>query len=1373
MKISSHVAYLSFAALLLVVAGALYFACSDRAVEKAANAPRSLSQESDSFAAEDSLGADATAPVQDRWSDAQVIAEKRLAFPEERGALLKRIVKRPGGRYPILVEEKIRLAEDGLEIEERKILSEKAADHFMVVPRARISREALEAELFDRGLILGDRVSKSGPYLVFIAEKDQTTEAVSAIVADLNGIAYSDMIEFADYDYVRQATAVPDDALYQSGAMWGLHNDGSIGGSVEDADIDAPEGWEIRTDASNIVVAIVDTGMRYTHEDLAGNMWVNADEIAGNGIDDDGNGFVDDIHGINALLSSKLSTGGDPLDDNGHGSHVAGTVGAVGNNGKGVTGVAWDVQLMALKFLGGNGSGMDSDAIKCIDYAIANGADIINASWGGPGVNKAVGDAVSRANDAGVIFVASAGNGSDDIDVEAYTPSDIDLPNVVSVANHNSADKLDRSSNYGIEKVDLIAPGARVRSVTNNTDESYGDKSGTSMSAPHVSGILALVKAEFPGEDYISHIERVLQSAIAAPQYELRVATGGRANLAGALSPGDLAPSAPSLTTLSNANEKVAFSWGNVWSGPIDGFRIERQVNGDAWEVVGVAAPSDRSFFDKDVGTLSNHRYRVFAFNSIGDSLASRIRVLNSVIRSEEEATIVLPMDDAGIDYGHDIDASSSTLVVGAPKDDDAGSESGSVYVYDRVPGSSWQYRQKVIGFDSSQYDFFGCSVSVDGPILAVGAFGEDEIGIDGGAVYVFERSEDGRWSAGQKLLAPDGESQDRFGFSVSVYGNLLVASSRDDDDSGTNSGAAHIFERSELGEWLPQAKLVPPNGSPRAYFGWSVALHGDVLVVGAKGDDEGGTDMGAIYVYQKSGGSWGLSQKIVPDDGSNYDGFGSSVDFDGASIVVGSPNRDGAAFDAGAIYLYRSSGSSWAHSKTFMALDPDGDDRFGSDVSVLGNRVAAIGLRAGDTDTVGHLFEESAPGVWVDEIDLFEDGVSALSGRSVALSEGVANVGNADLRRLHSFYDIPDAPLSFAIEEISAQGVRMSWGNSGDASHGFVIQRRVVGDDEWEEIGIVSANESGYLDPTAKGNRAWEYRVSAVSGGVSDASVSDQTALLPTGRLVNLSVRGYVGVGERVLVSGFSAAGSGDLEIGVRARGPFLLNSNILNAIADPQLSIVPLGGVEIASNDDWFNAYSSEAMSSFEAETGAAPIALFASEAVFIGPFSSGGYTVVMDDEAGRIGLGLAEVFEVPIGGEFSEDASLVNLSARGFVGTDSDVLIGGFVVSGEASVQLLIRGVGPGLIDFGLVDVVENPRITVHDANGTPMVSNSGWGLDGRMAEIENRSAQVGAFPLERGAKDAALIVTLAPGVYTCILDSTDGDTGVGLLELYVVP
>ncbi len=274
-------------------------------------------------------------------------------------------------------------------------------------------------------------------------------------------------------------------------------NDGARAGSIEGVDIGASEGWDIRTDASNVVVAIVDTGARYSHEDLSGNMWVNSGEIAGNGIDDDANGFVDDIHGMNALLSSELPGGGDPIDDNGHGTHVAGTVGAVGNNGIGVTGVAWQVQLMPLRLLGSSGAGMDSDAIACIDYAIQNGADIINNSWGGEGVNRALIDAVQRANEAGIIFVAAAGNGYDDIDINAFTPAGIDLPNVVTVGNHDDRNNLHLTSNYGRGKVDLLAPGTRIRSTTQRTDSSYGIKTGTSMAAPHVSGILALLKAEY------------------------------------------------------------------------------------------------------------------------------------------------------------------------------------------------------------------------------------------------------------------------------------------------------------------------------------------------------------------------------------------------------------------------------------------------------------------------------------------------------------------------------------------------------------------------------------------------------------------------------------------------------------------------------------------------------------------------------------------------------------------------------------------------------------------------------------------------------------------------------------------------------------
>ncbi len=284
-----------------------------------------------------------------------------------------------------------------------------------------------------------------------------TVDSIPDLVAEMNSGAHSSVVEYADYDFVRRVSNVPNDTYYNSGDQWSLDNNGSRTGSVEGVDIGALEGWTVRTDASDIIVAIVDTGVRYTHEDLKDNIWINAGEIPDNDIDDDGNGYVDDIHGINALYSSQLSVGGDPMDEHGHGTHVAGTVGARGNNGVGVTGIAWNVQLMPLKFLGPDGNGMDSDAIKCIDYAIGNGADIINNSWGGDGVNRALTDAVERANEAGVIVVVAAGNGGDNIDIDEYTPAGIDLPNVVTVANHDDAGDLRLSSNFGPVKVDIAA----------------------------------------------------------------------------------------------------------------------------------------------------------------------------------------------------------------------------------------------------------------------------------------------------------------------------------------------------------------------------------------------------------------------------------------------------------------------------------------------------------------------------------------------------------------------------------------------------------------------------------------------------------------------------------------------------------------------------------------------------------------------------------------------------------------------------------------------------------------------------------------------------------------------------------------------------
>jgi subtilisin family serine protease len=185
-----------------------------------------------------------------------------------------------------------------------------------------------------------------------------------------------------------------------------LHNDGQSGGT-SDADIDAPEAWDISTGSSEVIVAVIDTGVDYNHVDLAANMWSNPGEIPGNGIDDDGNGYVDDVHGINAINNS-----GDPMDDHGHGTHCAGTIAAVGNNGQGVVGVNWTAKIMALKFLNSSGVGNDADAIQTIDYILALGINVpvLSNSWGGGAYNQALYDAIEAAKNAGMLFVAAAGN---------------------------------------------------------------------------------------------------------------------------------------------------------------------------------------------------------------------------------------------------------------------------------------------------------------------------------------------------------------------------------------------------------------------------------------------------------------------------------------------------------------------------------------------------------------------------------------------------------------------------------------------------------------------------------------------------------------------------------------------------------------------------------------------------------------------------------------------------------------------------------------------------------------------------------------------------------------------------------------------------
>ena len=241
-------------------------------------------------------------------------------------------------------------------------------------------------------------------------------------------------------------------------------------------------------------MAVVDTGVSYKHPDLAGNAWKNPGDPP-NGADDDGNGFSDDIFGADFFGNDN-----DPDDDGGHGTHVAGIIGAQGNNLLGVTGVNWEANIMALKFLDENGEGNTADAANAIDYAVAHGARIVNASWGGPSFSQALYGAIKRAGDRGTLVVAAAGNEGVNADVRPDYPAAFDLPNIVSVAATDRADQLLDFSNYGAKSVDLGAPGDDVYSTvpTLSDPSGYAAFSGTSMAAPFVAGAAALYLSKYP-----------------------------------------------------------------------------------------------------------------------------------------------------------------------------------------------------------------------------------------------------------------------------------------------------------------------------------------------------------------------------------------------------------------------------------------------------------------------------------------------------------------------------------------------------------------------------------------------------------------------------------------------------------------------------------------------------------------------------------------------------------------------------------------------------------------------------------------------------------------------------------------------------------
>ncbi len=385
------------------------------------------------------------------------------------------------------------------------------------VPRASAVRALGKASL------KAARTYSSVPGLYLVRANDAALER-AAFKADL---AADPQVEYIEPNFIRRASAVPNDPDYPR--LWAMKNTGQTGSTLPILpDIGAEAAWDVTTGSESVIVAVIDSGVDYNHEDLAANIWQNPGECDGDGVDDDNNGFIDDCHGIDTVEDDS-----NPMDEAGHGTHVAGIIGAVGNNGIGIAGLAWRVKILPCRFLDSQGSGADADAIECFDYLALlkqRGENIIasNNSWGSGENSRALADAIRAQRDLGILNVAAAGNDTQqDVDLIPQYPCAYDIANVMCVAS--AYDSVDIFSNFGRGTVLLGAPGYGIYSTI--PGNRYDGKDGTSMATPHVTGALVLLAAQDPARSIWALRNLVVAGTVAPSQFSVPSVAEGRLNV--------------------------------------------------------------------------------------------------------------------------------------------------------------------------------------------------------------------------------------------------------------------------------------------------------------------------------------------------------------------------------------------------------------------------------------------------------------------------------------------------------------------------------------------------------------------------------------------------------------------------------------------------------------------------------------------------------------------------------------------------------------------------------------------------------------------------------------------------------------------------
>ena len=688
--------------------------------------------------------------------------------------------------------------------------------------------------------------------------------------------------------------------------------------------------------------------------------------------------------------------------------------------------------------------------------------------------------------------------------------------------------------------------------------------------------------------------------------------------------------------------------------------------------------------------------------------------------------------------------------------------------------------------------DQFGRAVAVSGDTVVVGAANESSnaTGVNGdqtnngalqaGAVYVFVRNGT-TWSQQAYLKASNTDLTDRFGYSVAISGDTVVVGALNEDSSATgvngdqsdngasSAGAAYVFVRNGT-TWSQQAYLKASNTDAFDVFGFSVAASGDTAVIGAPAEASGGGQSdnsapgaGAAYVFVRNGTTWSQQAYLKASDKQSQEAFGASVALSDDTAVIGGPFETiGGA--VGAAFVFVRNGVTWSQQAYLQGSNTEPDDRFADAVAVSGDTVV-IGARAEESNATGVNGDQTNNGAvaagaayvfvrggttWSQQAYLKASNTEANDefGSSVAISNDTVVVGafgeasnatgvNGDQTNNSAFS--AGAAYVFSRDGITWSQQAYLKASNPEAGDVFGFSVAVSGDTVVAAAGAEDSNATGVNGDQTDNN--------ALGAGAAYVFTLEGTPSIP---LLNISTRMNVGTGDNVLIGGFIVVGTEPKKVLLRAIGPSLTAFGVLNALADPTIELHEAGNIVVA-NDNWKETQKQEIMA-----TGIAPTNDL--ESAILATLDPGLYTAIVQGKNGGTGVGLVEVYDLDEGA----DSELANISTRGFVDIDENVMIGGFIVGNGVSTSVVVRAIGPSLSAI-VADPLQNPTLELIDSDGMQLAFDDDW-KDSQQTEIE----ATGLAPNDD--RESAIAADLAPGAYTAIVRGKDNTSGVGLMEVY---